>query len=572
MTSGDSPIPASSSEPSPQEKIESEASARAGSSLARGSGPLAARGQGGSKPASPAMTSPPSGKQKSPQGRKKEKRDGSTPQESTPRQPQTAGSQPQSPQRIPSSQPMGSMEGPFRPFGTPHGATVADLTSAAPAIPPAAESPAEPTATPSAAVPVPRGRISVPNIRQPLADELQAALEAELAAADVGALLSSGAGLVKRTQLEEGERIRGRVIKFDDENVFFALGGPDEGMVSRLQFETPPDVGQVLDVVVRGFNRDDDLYLLVVPGQTLDVSDWEDLEEGTVVEAHVTAANTGGLEATVGSIRGFIPISQIAPYRVEDLSEFVGQRFACVVTECNPRRKNLVLSRRAVLEREREEQRQQQLAQIEPGSVLEGTVRSIKDFGAFVDLGGLDGMIHISKLSWENVKSPADVLEVGQKVKVKVDKIDKQTGKISLSYRDLLENPWDRAEAGFPVGSVVQGTVSRLANFGAFVRLAAGIEGLVHISEVAGHRVSNVSSLLKEGDEVQVKILSFERESQKIALSIKQAQTKASAATEKSDQEEDEPPRQPLVRRQGTGPLKGGVAGESGGSAFGLKW
>lgn len=417
-------------------------------------------------------------------------------------------------------------------------------------------------------------KVSVPNLRQPLSDDLQAELEAELASADVDSLLSSPAGLSKNNELEEGQKVRGKVLKIDDESVYVSLGGPNEGAISKLQFteETLPAVGSSVEVIVRGFNNADGLFNLVVPGQALDVSDWEDLEEGTIVEAHVSAANTGGLEANVGNIRAFIPISQIAQYRVEDATEFVGQRLMCLVTECNPRRKNLVLSHRAVLEREREEQRQQQMEKLNPGDVLEGTVRSIKDFGVFVDLGGLDGLIHVTKLSWEHVKNPGELFEVGQKVKVKLEKIDKQTGKISLSYRDLMENPWDTVDAAFPVGSVVPGTVSRLANFGAFVRIGAGIEGLVHISEVAGHRVSNVSSVLKEGEEVTVKVLSIERDSQRVALSIKQAQSKASESTKKPEEEIDEPPRELAVKRQHDGPLKGGVGSESGGNQFGLNW
>ena len=519
-----------------------EAAASSSGPLARGSGPLAARGLGMAKPASPAV----SGKPTAGKPGKKPKQGG--------------GGRPASPKS--------TGPAPFRAAGIK---TPGEEAPAAPTPQQQGETAGGKPAVPAAGM---KARVQVPNLRQPLGDDLMAELEAELSATDVGSLLSGPAGMERRQgDIEEGQKVRGTVLKMDDESVYVSLGGPDEGMVSRLQFdEEVPEVGASLELVVRGFNREDGLYNLVVPGQALDVSDWDELDEGMVVEAHVAAANTGGLEATVGNIRGFIPISQIALYRVEDTAEFVGQRMICLVTECNPRRKNLVLSRRAIAEREREEQRQQQLEQIEAGDTLEGTVRSVKDFGAFVDLGGVDGMIHISRLSWDNVKHPSEVLEVGQKVKVKVEKIDKQTGKISLSYRDLLENPWDTVEATAPVGSVVTGTVSRLTNFGAFVRLGAGIEGLVHISEIASHRVSNASSVLKEGDDVQVKVLSVERESQRIALSIKQAQSKAAAATEKPVEEEDEPPREPAIRRQHDGPLKGGIGRDSGGSQFGLKW
>ncbi len=517
--------------------------------LARGSGPLAARGLGVARPGSPEVKSRPG--------------------------------------QSNMSKPMGPTMGPFRPKGAgkPTGkpGVMAQPTTAGPGQPENLDAHAREAAEDAVADakaqqrPKDSGhmpRIAVPNLRQPLGEDLLAELEAELADTDITAMLASPAGLEgRRGQLEEGQRIHAKVLKFDDDSVYMALGGPDEGAVSRLQFgEVTPEVGKTFEVVVRGYNREDGLYALVIPGQAIDVSDWEDLEEGTVVEAHISAANTGGLEATVGNIRGFIPISQIAQYRVEDTAEFVGQRMMCVVTECNPRRKNLVLSRRTMLEREREEQRQQQLEQIEAGQTLEGTVRSVKDFGAFVDLGGLDGLIHVTRLSWDHIKHPSDVLAVGQKVQVKIEKVDKQTGKIALSYRDLLENPWDSIEATLSVGAVAKGTVTRLANFGAFVRLGAGIEGLVHISELAGHRVSNVNSVIKEGEEVTVKVLSIERESQKIALSIKQAQSKGTETATKVVEEEVEPPRELAVKRQHDGPLKGGVGTDAGSNPFGLNW
>ncbi|MFK8113116.1 MAG: 30S ribosomal protein S1, partial [Rubripirellula sp.] len=319
--------------------------------------------------------------------------------------------------------------------------------------------------------------------------------------------------------------------------------------------------------------REDGLYILSLPGGTVEVTDWEDLEEGSVVEATVTGNNAGGLECKVGGVKGFIPISQISEYRVEDTSEFVDQRFRCVVTEANMRRGNLVLSRRAILEREREEKRKEQLEQIEAGQEMDGIVRSIKDFGAFVDLGGVRGMIKSSKLSWDRVKHPSEVLEVGQKVRVQIDTFDKETAKIGLSYRDLLENPWDTAEAEFDVGSVHKGTVTRIAAFGCFVRLTAGVEGLVHISELANHRVSKVETFVSEGQEVEVKILSFDRDSQKVALSIKAAQQ--SAVQESGSASEDdtpEPVREPDVKPMHDGPLKGGNNTDTGGEKFGLRW
>ncbi|GAA5509782.1 30S ribosomal protein S1 [Novipirellula caenicola] len=427
---------------------------------------------------------------------------------------------------------------------------------------------------PTSSAPVAAKKVAVPNRRESLSADLQAELDAELGLADVESMLGGSAGMPDRREpLAEGARVHGRVLKINDDTVFVSLGGPDEGVVPFEQFTgEEPKPNDNIEVMVRGFNREDGLYVLTLPGSAVEVSDWEDIEEGTVVEAVVTGHNTGGLECKVGNMRGFMPISQVTEFRVEDLSEFVDQKLVCIVTESNERRGNLVLSRRAVLEREREEKRKEQLEKIEVGDTLEGIVRNVKDFGAFVDLGGLEGLIHVSKLSWERIKHPSEVIQEGQMVKVTVDKIDKETGKIGLSYRDLLENPWDTAEATFAVGTVHKGTVTRTAPFGCFVRLTAGVEGLVHISELAHHRVSKVDAFVSQGDEVEVKILSFDRDSQKVALSIKAAQAVAADTDTKPEVEEEEPQREVAVKPTHQGPLRGGNNTESGGERFGLRW
>lgn len=420
-----------------------------------------------------------------------------------------------------------------------------------------------------------RSKISVPNVRHALPDDVQAEFENLLGEDDFSGMMEGpAADAVKKNPLEDGARVQGLVLKIHADDVFISLGGPDEGVVPFVQFKEEPVIGSSVEVIVRGLNREDGLFSLSLPGGTIEANDWEDLEEGTVVEASVTGTNNGGLECKVGGVKGFIPISQITEYRVEDTSEFVDKKLLCVVTESNARRGNLVLSHRAVLEREREEKRQEQLEKIQVGDETEGTVRSIKDFGAFVDLGGLDGLIHISKLSWERVKHPSEVLEEGQKVKVKIDKIDEATGKISLSYRDLLENPWNAAEADFSVGSIHKGTVTRTATFGCFVRLAPGVEGLVHVSELAHHRVSKVDAFVQQDNEVEVKVLSFDRETQKISLSIKAAQQTAAAAIQASEKEEEveEPQREVAVKAQHDGPLRGGNNRDTGGAQFGLRW
>jgi small subunit ribosomal protein S1 len=296
--------------------------------------------------------------------------------------------------------------------------------------------------------------------------------------------------------------------------------------------------------------------------------------EGAVVEAKITGSNSGGLECTVGAIRGFIPASQVELFRVDDFEDYTDKKLQCVITEANEQRGNLVLSHRALLERERQEKREKLLEELESGQVREGIVSNLRDFGAFVDLGGVDGLIHISQLSWDRVNHPDEVLEPGQKIRVKVEKVDPQTGKISLSYRELLDHPWTDIDQKFAVGTTVKGTVTRIAQFGAFVKIASGIEGLVHVSELAHHRVVQVASVVKEGEEVEVKVLSIDPENQRISLSLKAAHPLPEAESSESGdpaEEADEPRPEPVIKPH-RGPLKGGTGGGTGGEKFGLRW
>ena len=416
-------------------------------------------------------------------------------------------------------------------------------------------------------------KIPVPSVRIRNDADEQLALDAELAGADLDGLMIGDRMLRVGRSLEDGSRHQGKVIKVHNANVFISLGGPDEGVVPLLQFETPPTEGQTVDCLIRAFNQEEGLYDLAIPGETVAVNDWDDLIEGSAVEAKVESANTGGVECLVGNVRGFIPISQLSEFRVETPADYIGQKLVCIITEVNPRRGNLVLSHRAVLEREKAAKRKERMASLEVGEACEGIVRKVMDFGAFVDIGGLDGMIHISQLSWEKIKHPSEVVKEGDKIQVRVEKIDAETGKIGLSYRSLQDNPWNDVDARFPIGTLVRGTVTRLANFGAFVRLATGIEGLIHISELAHKRVVNVANVLNEGQDVEVKILTVERDSQRIGLSLRATQAKPETAgsdTKKSEPE-DEPKREPAVRKfQGT--LKGGTGANNGGELFGLKF
>lgn len=416
----------------------------------------------------------------------------------------------------------------------------------------------------------PAPKVAVPSTRHSLSQDLEDELEAALVGSDLDKILVGDSMLQVGHMLTEGQRIQAKVMKTQADAVFVTLGGPNEAVVPLLQFEEPPENGSLVDVVVRGYLSDEGMYEATLPGRSVEVSDWDDINEGEVIEVQVTGSNTGGLECKVGAIRGFIPASQVAEYRVEDFSEYVDQKVLCVVTEANARRGNLVLSRRAVLEREKAEMREERLANLEVGAAVEGTVRKILDFGAFVDIGGLDGLLHISQLSYERVKHPSEILEEGQQIQVRVDKIDEATGKIGLSYRSLQEHPWTDIDTQFTVGSIVTGTVTRIAEFGAFVKIATGVEGLVHVSEMAHHRVTSVGNVVKEGEEISVKVLSIDTDQQRMSLSIKGVT--AAPEKEASDQPavEEEPAKPVLAKHQG--PLKGGVGRDRGGEQFGLKW
>ncbi len=412
--------------------------------------------------------------------------------------------------------------------------------------------------------------VPLPSIRQPLSDDLEQQFAAALANTSLDEMMTGGISEAA-APIELESRHKTAVTRIHGDNVFFSLGGRNEGVASLRQFPEPPQLGAELEVIVKSYNADDGLYELVIPGASAHVEDWSDLAEGTVVEARITGANTGGLECKVGSIRGFIPSSQIAIFRVEDYAEYIDQKLLCVVTEVNPKRKNLVLSRRAILEREKEETRRQLLENLEVGQIVEGIVRKIRDFGAFVDIGGIDGLVHVSQLSWDRVNHPSEVLQEEQKVRVKIEKIDLQTGKIGLSYRDLLEHPWLNVQEKFPVESVAKGTVSRIARFGAFVKLAPGVEGLVHISELSYNRVPTVSSVVSEGQEVDVKILAIDTDAQRIALSMKAVLPEPEMEQEPEQDAALEAKREAVAARRSK-PLKGGTNRASGGEQFGLNW
>jgi small subunit ribosomal protein S1 len=395
-------------------------------------------------------------------------------------------------------------------------------------------------------------------------DELEAELEAALEGFDPSNMVVDS----PRTRFEDRKHVpqaargqeatpgprKGKVIGVRGKSVFIDLGAKSEGVVPVEQFGAEiPNPGDMIDVVVDRFDTDEGLLLLSLKGAAVEAN-WENLRKGLIVEARVTKTNKGGLEVVVDGIRGFLPIGQIDVNRVEDASAYVNQKFRVIVTEANQRERNLVVSRRELLEQERAEQREKTWKSLEEGQVRHGVVRSIKDFGAFVDVDGVDGLLHVAEMSWSRLSDVGSFLKVGQELDVKILRIDRENRKLSLGLKQLTPSPWDRVEEKYGRGMTVPGKVTRLMDFGAFVEIEPGIEGLVHVSELSPNRVRRVSDVVKPGQEVEVRILKIEPEAKKMSLSLRQA---PAAPVEEAEEEDDETPPPPKPVRKT--PLKGGL-------------
>lgn len=355
--------------------------------------------------------------------------------------------------------------------------------------------------------------------------------------------------------LEEGTKLTGKIQSIHGDDIFFDLGYRSPGVVSGRQFEAgkKPEIGQIMEVRVNSVDQNEGLILLSLPKGTRRArGNWEEIAVGDTAECMVVKSNKGGLEVNVGSIRAFMPSSQVELGFVSDLETYVGKKLTVKVLEANSKKRNLVVSHRAFLMIEREEIGKELWKTLEVGQQFTGTVKTIKDYGAFIDLGGLDGFLHIGEISWSRIKHPSEVLKEGMQIDVSVLSIDKEKNRISLGMRQLIPNPWAAATVNYPTGTAVSGRVTRIANFGAFVELEPGLEGMVHISELDYKRVKHVSDMLKVDQQIDFKVLEVSPERQRISLSLK-------ALKEKPEDKRDIPEDAP--RRKPKGPLKGGKGG-----------
>jgi small subunit ribosomal protein S1 len=335
-------------------------------------------------------------------------------------------------------------------------------------------------------------------------------------------------------EINEGQVVHGTVVRVDKDEVLVDIGYKSEGVipVSELSIRrsvNPADevsLGDEIDALVLTKEDAEGRLILSKKRARFELA-WKNIEQaaesGDPVNGRVIEVVKGGLILDLG-VRGFLPASLVDIRRVQDLDEFLGQELRAKVIELNRSRNNVVLSRRAVLEEERKEQRQQILDKLQPGDVVEGQISNIVDFGAFVDLDGMDGLIHISELSWSHVNHPSEVLEIGQTVEVKVLDIDRDRQRISLGLKQTQSDPWQQVVENYHENDVVEGRVTKVVTFGAFVEILPGVEGLVHISELAQHHVENPREVVSQGQPVNVKIIEVDGERRRLSLSLKRVE------------------------------------------------
>jgi small subunit ribosomal protein S1 len=356
--------------------------------------------------------------------------------------------------------------------------------------------------------------------------------------------------------ITEGEVVHGTIVRVDKDEVLVDIGYKSEGVIPASELSirrsidpsTEVTLGDEIDALVLTKEDADGRLILSKKRARFELA-WKSIEEkaqtGEPIEGRVIEVVKGGLIIDLG-VRGFLPASLVDIRRVQDLDEFMGTMLRAKVIELNRSRNNVVLSRRAVLEDERKEMRQAILDRLNPGDVIEGQISNIVDFGAFVDLDGMDGLIHISELSWSHVNHPSEILEVGQTVKVKVLDIDRDRQRISLGLKQTQSDPWQQVIDAYGDGDEVEGRVTKVVTFGAFVEIVPGVEGLVHISELAQHHVENPREVVSQGDLVRVVVLEIDGERRRLSLSMKRVEggpvviEAAPRAVEPASEEESE--------------------------------
>jgi len=371
-------------------------------------------------------------------------------------------------------------------------------------------------------------------------------LEGPVVLDDLGGQSFSDAVDATIVAFDDGDIVTGKVVKIDSDEVLLDIGYKSEGVIPSRELSIRNDVDPnevvTLDEELEALvltKEDKDGRLILSKKRAQYERAWGTIEElkekDGIVEGPVIEVVKGGLILDIG-LRGFLPASLVDLRRVRDLHPFVGRKLECKIIELDKNRNNVVLSRRAFLEETQREQRDEFLANLKPGEVRSGVVSSVVNFGAFVDLGGMDGLVHVSELSWKHVDHPSSVVQVGDEVTVQVLDVDLERERISLSLKATQQDPWQEFADGHQVGELVYGRVTKLVPFGAFVQVGDGIEGLVHISEMAVHHVEAPEQVVTPGEELWVKIIDIDLDRRRISLSIKQAAEGGVVAAEYQDQ------------------------------------
>jgi small subunit ribosomal protein S1 len=357
--------------------------------------------------------------------------------------------------------------------------------------------------------------------------------------------------------LKAGDVVKGKVVKVEDNHALVDVGYKYDGIIpirelSSIQLENAAEAVSVGDEVeLKVLSIDEEKERLVLSKRAIDsVKAWEELkgkfERGEIIEAKVADVVKGGLVVDLG-VRGFIPASMVERHFVEDFSGYKGRTLRLKIREIDPENNKLILSQKDVLEEEYEARKKEILANLEPNQVIEGTVQRLTPFGVFVDIGGIDGLVHISEMAWTHVEHPSDLVKEGDRITVKVLRVDPEKEKISLSMKAVQPGPWEQAAGKFKTGDIVEGTVKRLVSFGAFVEIHPGVEGLVHISQIAHRHIGTPHEVLKEGQQVKAKILDFNPSEKRVSLSIKEAEEAPEApARQERSKAPDLPPAQGL--------------------------
>jgi len=328
--------------------------------------------------------------------------------------------------------------------------------------------------------------------------------------------------------IEEGEIVKGKVLAIDDSDVVIDIGFKSEGSIPLAEFGNPPAVAVGDEVEVYLENVEDQEGQIVLSKQKADfMRVWDRIKDAydrqEIVEGRLMRRIKGGIVVDLFGVDAFLPGSQIDIKQVKNFDQFIGQTFPFKIIKLNKSRRNIVVSRRIVLEEERERMRKDIVEMLEVGQVREGVVKNITDFGAFIDLGGVDGLLHITDMSWGRVGHPSQVLNISDRVKVKVLNYDREKERISLGLKQLAPHPWENIEEKYPVGSRVKGRVVSITDYGAFVELESGVEGLVHISEMSWtQHVRHPSKVVNVGETIEVMVLKVDKEGQKISLGLKQ--------------------------------------------------